>query len=504
MKRKLLFLFCLLGWQINAQFVSFTEEPLTSVDGIPYDNKPQPKFLGGVAIADFDNNGYIDLVTTGASGYSQGTNPVEVVETHLHLNNGDRTFTVTQPFVNIGGNPPIVLDINNDGHVDVLISGYTTSYVMSADEWRNFIYWGHGDGTFTEQEIYFPLDRFWLELRPCDLDNNGKLDLVVFAYEGMSSGFYDIAQIHILNINNDGTFTEVGETGLPEEMRWPEVYTDDFNGDGLPEVFITPYGNSQSNGGHMMFFENQGSFQFVEIPEPRRFENGTTTTLPAWEQYSMSSGDINGDGLMDFHVSGFYNGDWGNPLGQTYINNGDGTFTLDQILYGMRSDPSVLYDFNEDGFPEILTKSGIFYNSEGNYDFENNFSSFPLVRGIITGKSRDVVIYDFDNDGDSDILYIGNNQLIAQGYVWWNNTHNMSIIDANISEVKIYPNPTRDIINFSERVKEITVYDLSGKLMSAQKTITNKLDISFLSKGSYIIKGITEAGKKFTNKIVLK
>lgn len=81
-----------------------------------------------------------------------------------------------------------------------------------------------------------------------------------------------------------------------------------------------------------------------------------------------------------------------------------------------------------------------------------------------------------------------------------NNEYNLTLSD----KISIYPNPTKSILNFSEKVREVTVYDLSGRIMKTVKTTLNVLDISSIPNGNYILKVVTEKGEKFIKKIIKK
>ena len=70
--------------------------------------------------------------------------------------------------------------------------------------------------------------------------------------------------------------------------------------------------------------------------------------------------------------------------------------------------------------------------------------------------------------------------------------------------VSFYPNPTKDFLHFSEFLKEIKVYDLSGKLIKTQPNSTEKLDVNDLPKGTYILSGTTDSGGKIHLKFVKK
>lgn len=79
----------------------------------------------------------------------------------------------------------------------------------------------------------------------------------------------------------------------------------------------------------------------------------------------------------------------------------------------------------------------------------------------------------------------------------------MSVSEEMItSKLKIYPNPVKDFIHFSEKLKEIKIYDLSGKLIKNHSASTDKLNVNDIPKGNYIITGATESGNKFNQKFI--
>ena len=77
------------------------------------------------------------------------------------------------------------------------------------------------------------------------------------------------------------------------------------------------------------------------------------------------------------------------------------------------------------------------------------------------------------------------------------------VIAAN--DIMIYPNPSKDEINIqlqsSDSVESVEVYSLLGKKMNLSNLHNNKLDISHLSKGIYIIK-VKGSRKSYTKKII--
>lgn len=69
----------------------------------------------------------------------------------------------------------------------------------------------------------------------------------------------------------------------------------------------------------------------------------------------------------------------------------------------------------------------------------------------------------------------------------------------------IYPNPTADVVNFDlqNKVTSVEVYDAAGKLVKSVKDGTKSINISSLTKGSYILK-VNADNKIYTKKVIKK
>ena len=80
----------------------------------------------------------------------------------------------------------------------------------------------------------------------------------------------------------------------------------------------------------------------------------------------------------------------------------------------------------------------------------------------------------------------------------------MNVHEEDLTQISIYPNPVKDILNFSEQLIEISIYDVSGKMVLSQHNTTNQINLTSLPKGNYLVKGITISGKNFTQKFIKK
>lgn len=80
------------------------------------------------------------------------------------------------------------------------------------------------------------------------------------------------------------------------------------------------------------------------------------------------------------------------------------------------------------------------------------------------------------------------------------NCNYMSTNEQDFTTFQIFPNPTKNTLNFSQELKEFNIYDLSGKLILKEKG--NQINVSNLPNGTYLIKGITTSGKTINQKII--
>ena len=151
---------------------------------------------------DFNNDKKLDVAVGGLSNQSLA----------ILLGNGDGTFAPAAYVFDGGGDKLMAADFNADGNLDIA-AGATTQTIQTA------LLLGNGDGTF--QAAIFPsnLSGFGA-LFTADLTNDGHADLV--------------SRNQVALGNGDGTFT------LEPQLPFFRVGAADFNGDGIPDLLVSP------------------------------------------------------------------------------------------------------------------------------------------------------------------------------------------------------------------------------------------------------------------------
>lgn len=270
---------------------------------------------------------------------------------NIHFQNSDGTFTEQNfPTTQADNLPSWSLaagDITGNGFNDLMFGSSSGVTFMYADN--------DGSG-FTE--VSYPQFVFVQRTNFVDIDNDGNLD--AFACHDIAPNVYYI---------NDGTGTlEYNQGGLgdvPVGGHYGSAWID-YNNDGHLDLFIAKCsgGGQGATAKYNELFRNNGDGTFTDVS----VESGLRDPLQTW---SSAWGDFNNNGYMDVLVGASSFSDGGHKLMR---NNGDGTFTDVTAgsgfdVFGGTSIEHATYDFNNDGYLDIMGNSNTLFINNGDMTF---------------------------------------------------------------------------------------------------------------------------------------
>jgi hypothetical protein len=429
-----------------ASFVDITAKSGVTFTGVA--SHTSHKYLietmgSGVATFDYDNDGLLDILFVNGAALTDPTPKGTIPQksgpqdwNRLYHQKKDGTFedvTEKAGLKGIGyGMGVAVGDYDNDGFEDLYVTAYG----------GNRLYHNNGNGTFTDVTEasgtggpttpgqYWFTSAAWV-----DLDNDGKLDLVVLRYivwdfddiwcgehrEGYRTYCHPdlFPAISALVYHNDGNghFTEVAKRiGMDTPGKGLGIAISDFDRDGKIDVAV-------ANDSMIEFlYHNKGNGTFEEIGLSAGIAvNGDGHTYAGM---GIDFQDFDNDGLPDLVITNLAKEKYA-----LYHNNGDGSFAYSTYPSGLARITLLhsgwgihFLDFDNDGLKDLLVAQG--------HDVDNVELNFPQIhykepmllmrnlgKGIFSDVSKDagpvfqeawvsrgLAIGDLDNDGRLDAV----------------------------------------------------------------------------------------------------
>lgn len=227
-------------------------------------------YQGACKWADYDNDGDLDVLISGQK------NSNYQVFTGLYRNDGNDVFEyVSSGITNLNVPSFDFGDYDNDGDLDLLISGFTTDFVTKL--YRN------DSGVFTN--VSADLDQVdWSSANWGDYDNDGDLDILL---TGMRDYYTDdfISKVYR---NDNGEFTDI-EAGLPG-IAYSYSQWGDYDSDGDLDIVLS--GMTADKGYIAEIYRNDNN-SFVSID----------AGFSSYEHKKPAFGDYDGDGDLDCFIS---------------------------------------------------------------------------------------------------------------------------------------------------------------------------------------------------------
>src|SRR5271155_5158862 len=340
---------------------------------------PPEIMLGGVAALDYNNDGCMDIFVTNGAELPSGEKTGPQFYNRLFRNNCDLTFTDVTGQSGLAGTGysmgVAAADYDNDGFVDIFVTGLTHNTLYRNRGDGTFEDVTRQSGLAAVDRKYGPMwsvSAGWF-----DYDNDGYLDLFVSSYVAWEPKadqcwkeggvfFYCHPRVfrplpnRLFHNDRKGGFTDVSESsGISHSLgKAMGVAFGDFNGDGLMDIFVS--NDSIPN----FLFENLGSGKFKEVA----LEKGVAYDVHGNAIAGMGADfrDFDDDGLEDILLDGMYFDTF--PL---YRNLGQPKFFSDQTASsGLENATQELtgwglgmFDFDNDGHKDLFFAASHFPGS---------------------------------------------------------------------------------------------------------------------------------------------
>jgi hypothetical protein len=395
----------------------------------------------GVALLDYDNDGWLDIYLV--NGSTQAAVDGKAMPPHAALfhNNHDGTFTDVTEKAGVGndrwGFGVAVGDYDNDGWPDLYVTNFG----------KNRLYHNNHDGTFTDvaEKAGVALGNWSTGATWGDYDGDGRLDLFVPGYVhydlkaqisdagGLPLSFCSYRGVrtycgprglpgesdHLFHNNGDGTFTDVSEkAGVSDKAGYyglSSVFID-VNNDGKVDLLVA----NDSTPNYLYINKGDGTF------EDESYASGYALNKEGRETASMgiAVGDYRNNGQVDI-----FNTTFSDDYKVLYRNDGDANFTdvSDETHIADMTIPflgwgTAFLDYDNDGWKDLLEVNGHVYRNADANNWGTSWAERPLLFHNLGGKqlepvpavegtglaevmaSRGLAVGDLFNDGRMDAV----------------------------------------------------------------------------------------------------
>ncbi len=335
---------------------------------------------GSVAWGDYDNDGKLDVLVTGLDSSNN-----RIAKVYRNTGSG---------FSDIGANLDGVYnssvawgDYDKDGKLDILLTGLDNS-----DKFVSKIYRNTGSGFSDINANLTGVDNGSVAWG--DYNNDGKLDILLTGFDRLGNR---IAKVYTNVGSGFADFNNANLTGV----AYGSVAWGDYNNDGKLDILLTGLDNQGDRIAKV--YRNTG-FGFFDIG----------AKLDGVYQGSVAWGDYNNDGYLDILLAG--EDKLGNPITKIYSNTGGNGFSDIGANITNVTQPSIAWgDYDNDGRLDILVTGSdnsdnliakIFRNPITKV-YRNTGSGFSDINANLSVAGGSVAWGDYDNDGRLDILLTG-------------------------------------------------------------------------------------------------
>lgn len=523
-------------------------------------------YYGASDVGDVTGNGFQDILYTGAVDLNQDGNVDTTVNEFYSNNSGNYTSTQTFQETAVHLSAVKFIDMDNDGNLDLITTGLSYNDIVNYKHYRyrfngtsfdlietlpgriygsldvfDFNHDGkqdyaiNGIGNDGSQWVYdirlflnngesFDEISSWVEgtqngdFKVIDLNNDGLLDLVVIGFNA------DLEEVFQIYLNNEGSL-ELSQDfkGITGALTFA-----DFDADGYLDMVAG--GTDEEGEPYLAYFHNDGTGKFTE----QVFEEEDVSAQ------TLDVGDLNNDGYYDFVVIGDdpdYNGKVKIYIYQPESGSFEMKSAQDTGLYNLGSGGDLkLLDYNNDGHLDVLmsgfdwespdyeSKTKLFKNTAT----EENLPPVPPT-SLVLEQNDNHFMFSWDGadddktpvsalkyelkvgtepDGGDVMKYVVNTPFwflelasIPDNLYWSVKSIDASNLYSEPSEeatldvqshekqdkISLYPNPAADwiYIDAEQDITSATIYSMDGRSIIFPIE-NNRINIETLSEGAYI------------------
>jgi enediyne biosynthesis protein E4 len=353
----------------------------------------------GVGLIDYDNDGWLDIYLVNGSTYDAINGKKAPPHAALFHNNHDGTFTDVAMKAGVAndrwGFGVAIGDFDNDGWPDIFVCNYGRNRLyrnnhngtftdvaekagVTLGNWSDGATWGDYDGDgrldlFVSGYVHYDLNH-----QP-DSDKGG----VPFAYCQLH-GFKVMCgprglpgePDHLFHNNGDGTFTDVSvKAGVSDPGAYygfTAIFAD-VNNDGRPDLLVA----NDSEPNYLYINKGDGTF------DDQSYISGFALNNDGREIASMglAVGDYRNNGLLDMLVT-----DFSDDYKALYRDDGEASFTEIAAEAGLAQIPvpfvgwgDGFIDYDNDGWKDVLMVNGHVYPQVDEHDWGTTFAERPLL-----------------------------------------------------------------------------------------------------------------------------
>src|SRR5579875_2794127 len=393
----------------------------------------------GVGLIDYDNDGWLDIYIVNGSTPDALAGKAAPPKAALFHNNHDGTFTnvaekagVTNDRWGVG---VAIADYDNDGWPDIYVTNFGKNRLyhnnhdgtftdvaekagVTLGNWSTGATWGDYDGD-GKLDLFVPgYIHYDMAHQPASHTNGAVLcqfrGIEVMCGPRGLRGEGD----HLFHNNGDGTFTDVSEkAGVSDKNLYYGLASlfIDVNGDGKPDLLVA----DDSTPNYLYINKGDGTF------EDDSFASGYALNDSGRETASMgiAAGDLTHNGRIDL-----YNTTFSDDYKPLYRNDGDANFTdvayqegIAEVTIPFLGWGDAFFDYDNDGWLDLMFVNGHVYPQADKQNWGTTWAQRPLlfhneggklklmpaVEGTALAKvapARGMAYGDLFNDGHMDVV----------------------------------------------------------------------------------------------------